>query len=100
MGRSQGRKMDVYSCIQVYPRKKMGLRPFRCIQGSLYAYKTRPSFLDRRISAQTVKEKRNISNESDSLGSRLNKLESYQLPQHNVIYSTDKITNQLAIDHL
>jgi len=35
-----------------------------------YVYKTRPSFLDRGILAQTVKEERNISNGSDSLGSR------------------------------
>jgi len=35
-----------------------------------YVYKTRPSFLDRGILAQTVKEERNILNGSDSLGSR------------------------------
>ena len=35
-----------------------------------YVYKTRPSFLDRGILAQTVKEERNISNRSDSLDSR------------------------------
>jgi len=35
-----------------------------------YVYKTRPSFLDRRILAQTVKEEKDISNGSDSLGSR------------------------------
>ena len=34
-----------------------------------YVYKTRPSFLDRGILAQTVKEERDISNGSDSLGS-------------------------------
>jgi len=35
-----------------------------------YVYKTRPSFLDRGILAQTVKEEKDISNGSDSLGSR------------------------------
>jgi len=37
------------------------------------AYQTRPSFLDRGILAQTVKEEKDISNESNSLGSRQDK---------------------------
>jgi len=54
----------------VYPGEERG---FSIPVWGIYQYvynKTRPSFLDRGILAQTVKEERNISNGSDSLGSR------------------------------
>jgi len=56
--------------LQVYPGEERG---FSIPVWGIYQYvynKTRPSFLDRGILAQTVKEERNISNGSDSLGSR------------------------------
>jgi len=60
---------------QVYPGEEMGFSiPVWGIYHAhvryQYVHKTKPSFLDRGILAQTVKEERNISNGSDSLGSR------------------------------
>jgi len=66
----------------VFPRKKDGAFVHTSVSGEergfsipvwgIYQciYKTRPSFLERGILAQTVKKERDISNGSDSLGSR------------------------------
>jgi len=49
-----------------------------------YVYKTRPTFLDRGILAQTVKEEKDISNGSDSLY-RLKIRQTQVIGFHNIM---------------